>query len=681
MKRREGIGDYCTNFALFNLVFLALQFAYILSQGGSFLKAIPLPITVYIELATALIIQILLYVLLTFIQTAMLWGIAEYLPTKKALERWQMTIFCLSLTALLTANCYFFPLSAFSRLFLPGLPLLLLKITFYLSLLILGLLILNTLWQAWHRRPVVFSCIFLVCLSTLFFLSYEKDQIKHDRIVSNTPNIFLIGIDSLSPERVSAQNTPNLDKFIQQSIVFKETVSPLARTYSAWASILTGMYPLHHQARYNLMPADIVKSKESIVWTAQSMGYQTVFATDDRRFSSISNDFGFEKVIGPKLGVNDVLLGTFNDFPLSNLLINLPISRWLFPYNYLNRSSHFSYYPSTFDRVLHQFIKQHNPQTPLFMAVHFTLPHWPYAWAASSPAQVKNEYSVQERGQLYLDAVYKADEQIGKFLTALQQADLLQNSLVIVLSDHGEALYEPGSRPLTLANYQGKQENKLSDYFKRKTSTTLEMSAGHGSDLLSPAQFFCLLGFKIFNQGQLITVPGKIDRRVALIDIAPTIYAFLNLPLKKNFDGISLLNALTHHEPPPDNRVFMLESGELPNQIVSREKARKLGKLLYRVNPENGQLQIRKDKLAILDALKLYAILDDDWIVALYPDDFHYITVILRLSDDKWTDSLESSFAQTSPAPEMLKQLLQFYKNELASYPKSKLKPNLLDIN
>lgn len=678
--KRGGIGDYCANFALFNLVFLILQFAYILAHGGSFLKAIALPLSVYIELVTALIIQILLYLLLTLIQTAMLWGIAKHSPAKKALERWQMVIFALSITALLALNCYFFPLSAFSRLFLPGLPPLLLKIILCLSLLVIGLLLLNTLWQVWCRRPIILTCLFLVGLGALFFLSHEKNQIKHTEIASTkNPNIFLIGVDSLSPGRVNAQNTPNLYKFMQQSIEFKETVSPLARTYSAWASILTGLYPLHHQARYNLMPADAVKSRESIAWTIQRMGYQTVFATDDRRFSSISNDFGFEKVIGPKLGVNDVLLGTFNDFPLSNLLINLPISHWLFPYNYLNRASHFSYYPSTFDSVLQQFIKQHNPQSPLFMAVHFTLPHWPYAWAASSPAQVKNEYSVQERGQLYLDAVHKADEQVGKLLAALQQAGLLQNSLIIVLSDHGEVFYEPGSRPLTLANYQGEQTNKLSDYFKRKTSTTLEMSAGHGSDLLSPAQFFCLLGFKIFDQGQLKTVPSIIDRRVALIDIAPTIYAFLNLPLKKNFDGISLLNALIHQELPPEKRVFMLESGELPNQIVSREKARELGKLLFMVNPENGQLQIRKDRLAILDALKLYAILDDDWIVALYPDDYQYITVILRLSDDKWTDDIESPFAQLSPAPQMLKQLLQFYKNELASYPKSKLNPNLLN--
>ena len=40
-------------------------------------------------------------------------------------------------------------------------------------------------------------------------------------------------------------------------------------------------------------------------------------------------NLALNKIIGPKLGVNDVLLGTFNDFPLSNLLINFPISSWL----------------------------------------------------------------------------------------------------------------------------------------------------------------------------------------------------------------------------------------------------------------------------------------------------------------------------------------------------------------
>lgn len=655
-----------------------MQFIYVLAQGGSFLKTIPLPLAVYLQIATAGLIQLVLYFLLTLLQIFWLWGLKDSYLEKISLECWQFIIYFLSVTAVITLNCYFFPLSLFSRLFLPDIPITLIQIIMMSVLLGLCFLTMHALFKI-YKQYSIFMTFLLGAILFASMVTYWQKPTPPSRRQTAQPNIIIIGVDSLSPERINKISTPNLYQFFNNGVHFRETITPLARTYSAWASILTGLYPLDHRARYNLMPPELVNSSESIAWTLQKMGYQTIYATDERRFSPIDSDFGFQKIIGPRLGVNDILLGTFYDFPLSNFLINLPISHWLFPYNYLNRASHFSYYPSSFDDALNRAIKQSNPKKPLFFAVHFALPHWPYAWAASSPAEVGDVYSVQEREGLYFSSVHEADKQVGALLKNLQQAGLLENSMVIVLSDHGESLYEVGSRKTNLQNYQGKQKSQLIDYFKRKTSTALEMSAGHGSDLLSPSQFHCLLGFNVFHNNQSLISPKEISTRVALIDIAPTIYSFLKIPLKRNFDGISLLNAITNNQTLPEKRVFILESGELPNQIVSRERARILGKLLYMVNPENNQLQLRKDKLPVLDALKLYGILDGDWLVALYPDDYKYITVILRLSDGKWTDDLSSSFAQNSPMHPLLMELLQFYQQELASYPKSKVTPDLLE--
>ncbi|OCH97359.1 hypothetical protein A8135_03645 [Legionella jamestowniensis] len=667
---------YFINFILFNLLFLSLQFAYVLSQSGGFLNAIPLPLPVYLQIAVAATIQIIFYCLLTLLQLFWLWGIKDSYLAKIALDRWQLIIYALSVIAILSANCYFFPLSLFSRMFLPETSIPLIKGLMIVSLLLLGLFTILALIKTFLRFPILLTAVFLVVFLLSFFRYLHTPLAnKHQ---TQQPNIILIGIDSLSPERINPSDTPNLYQFINNSVSFKEAITPLARTYSAWASILTGLYPLHHNARYNLMPSGLVKSSKSIAWVLQQKGYETIFATDERRFSTIDKEFGFQKIVGPRLGVNDILLGTFYDFPLSNFLINYSLSRWLFPYNYLNRASHFSYYPDSFNRALHQTLRDASPQKPLFLAVHFALPHWPYAWATSSPAEVGDVYSVQEREGLYFSAVYEADKQVGLLFKQLKETGLLQNAMVVILSDHGESLYQSGSRRTKIANYQGEGQSKLADYFKRKTSTELDMSAGHGSDLLSPVQFHCLLSFNFFNNNQLTLKPKVVDARVALIDIAPTIYSYLKIALKPNFDGVSLLNAILTNER-PEKRAFFLESGELPNQIVSRERAKILGKLLYEVNANNNQLQLRSDKLPLLDALKLYAILDGNWLVALYPDDYQYITVILRLSDNQWTDNLNSTFARSSPAKSMLKQLLQFYQKELASYPKSNVTPDLLE--
>lgn len=653
---------WLTHFILYNLLFFSLQLCLIFSKSSSFINAIPLPPSVYLWLVFTLFIHLTLYFLLSFLQTALMWGLNQWRLSYAALERSHIIIWSLSVCGLLTSNAYFFPLSHFSRLFLPEVPHTLLNVLMLVSCSILGALLVNMAFFATKRRPKTVSVFF--CLSVLLY--YYVVSSDHSKLVtqrSSAPNIILIGIDSLSPSNISHTTTPTLSGFIKNSVLFKEAISPLAHTFPSWSSILTGLYPEHHRARYNLMPSEDVKSDRSIAWTLQKLGYQTIFATDDRQFNNMGKEFGFQKIIGPRVGANDILLGTFNDFPLSNLLVNLPVSRWLFPYNYINRASHYTYYPQTFDNVLSNSLLPDKIDAPVFLAVHFTLPHWPYAWASSSPALVNDEYDIGKRGQLYAEALMKVDQQVANLLRTLQKYNYLNNSLVILLSDHGEALYVPGSRQTSRKAYQGSGVSNFADYLKRKTSTKLEMSVGHGSDLLSTDQYHCVLAFKIYHQQQLHTHPSVINTRVALIDLAPTIYAFLgtsNSPV----DGISLLGAIQEDKQLPE-RAFVMESGMLPNQFLTREKTRSLGKQFFTINPTSGQLHLRKDELARLDVLKLYALIKGDWVFALYPDDKGYIPIILSLKDGKWVDELTHDFAKKSPAHDMLNYLQRFYHKKL----------------
>lgn len=658
MNKSAPYRSWFAHFFICNLIFLALQFGFIFSKSNSFINAIPLPVSIYVQLIATLFIHLFLYVLLSALQTVLMWGVMK--RTALYPDRWHIIIWSLSVCALLSTNGYFFPLSLFSRLFLPELPNACLLALMICSLLTLSLLSLNALFLASKHYPRAISGGALLFLGLFIYgsmsLPIEKEQTKET-------NIIFIGVDSLSPHYINTTRMPALAGFAQQSVLFKETISPLARTYPAWSSILTGLYPHHHHADYNLMPPDLVKSSLSMAWSLQRVGYQTVFATDDRRFNNIGEDFGFQDIIGPKMGVNDMLLGTFNDFPLSNLLVNYSISRWLFPYNYINRASHFTYYPQSFDKQLRDTLLSRSKTSPLFLAVHFTLPHWPYAWAASSPAQVGDEYSINEREQLYLASLQRVDQQVANLLRELKQQGYLENSMVVLLSDHGEALYEKGSRQTSSLLYQGKGTSAFADYLKRKTSTELDKSVGHGSDLLSTDQYHCLLAFKIYKQGQLITKPKIIDTRVALFDITPTVQSFIGIPASQPLDGISLLASIVGQNT-PESRAFIMESGMLPNQFLSRDKARILGQKFFTIHPESGQLQVKKKELATLDALKLYAVLQGNWVLALYPDDSGYIPILLNLQDGKWSDNLNTDFAKNSPALNMLQELNRFYNKK-----------------
>ncbi|KTC65284.1 putative Sulfatase (plasmid) [Legionella adelaidensis] len=608
------------------------------------------------ELCFTFLIHLLLILILSIIQTALLWGIAQRyrrLNRSISIDSWQLFIWTVTALTLICANIYFFPLSVFSKLFLPEVPITIVSILLLISTGILLFLLINTLARLSKTILAGLTLLFFVVLVFSFWQT-KNAPIKQSK---SLPNVIIIGVDSLSPTNIKTSNTPFLKTSLNKSVYFSNTVSPLAHTFPSWMSILTGLYPFHHQATYNLKAISSVRKELSLAWKLKRKGYTTIYATDDRRFNSIDEQFGFETIIGPKKGVNDVLLGGFNDFPLSNLIANLPFSRWIFPYNYMNRASFYTYYPYTFNLALQKGLAQ-KKEGPFFIAVHFALPHWPYAWAVTKPAQVNDIFDIEKRGNVYYQALGAVDNQVASLFSYLKKYHYLDNSLVILLSDHGETLYLPGTRQTSYQTYQGEGESKLANYFKRKTSTALNMSVGHGSDLLSADQYHCLFAMQIYKDGKLVTTPQIINTQVSLIDIMPTIENFLAMK-KQNVDGISLLPFILKNKPLP-KRTFIMESGMLPNQFVTQEKARILAKKYFQI-ADNGELELKYNELSNLDQLKLYGVIKDNWLFVLYPDDDGYIPVILRLDNNYWSDSMNDSFTKNSPASEMLQLLHTFY--------------------
>ena len=653
-------------FFLCNTFLFCIQLLFLYIKSKNFLQAIPLPLTVVSQIIATLAVHLCLYLLLSLVQGLLLLGIRKRQAPSFITEYWFIFIWLLSVCLIFSANAYYFPVSIFSK-FLDLSPQIIL-LFIWLSLIPLSLLLVNSLF-IYLVNPKYLGIIFLffftgVCLRYYFFIPIQEPppNISADGHPRQS-NIIILGIDSLSPESISSSSMPFLYRLINNSTQFTQAISPLARTYPAWTTILTGLYAKHHHAEENLVAKSRVKSKQSIVWLLNQLGYYTIYATDDRRFNAIDTDFGFAKIVGPKLGVNDLILGSFNDFPLNNLLINFPVSSFFSPYNYMNRASYFSYYPQTFNKELESAVTKRPRQKPLFLAVHFTLPHWPYAWAESSPHLLNNEFSLFKRNALYQSSLKKVDRQFQSFFHYLQKNHVLDNSLLILLSDHGEVLYYPNSRQTNRSNYRGKSPSALANYFATQTGTELNKSAGHGSDLLSPKQYHSFLAFNIYQRGRKITHQDKITTRVALIDISPTILNFLGIKAKNNtMDGISLLSSINEPKRPFPTRTFYLESGMYPNQNLSKEKVLAIGRLFYHVNSEDNELEIKDSALKLLDKQKLYAIINKNWILALYPDrDGHYIPVIQNLENGQWDDTLNGPFAKTTPAHKLYQKLIRFY--------------------
>jgi hypothetical protein len=638
------------HFLLYNALFFLLQIFFITQQSHSFVSTLSLPKYIYWEIGYTLYIQFFGYIIISILQSCCDQSLKNHWFSGSQHKR-QWFLLIHTWITIISLNAYYFPLSQYSRLMLSIFPRTGILCCGFISVSIITYALIYSFIQWCQNYPLPIITLGLCLISTAPPIIYQEK--------TNQPNVFIIGVDSLSPSSIDATRTPTLWHFVHENVWFQEAISPLARTYPAWSTILSGLHPAHHQVRYNLIRTRLAAEK-SIAWEMKQKHYTTLFATDDRRFNLLDESFGFQHIIGPREGVNDMLLGTFNDFLLGNLFINSQIGKWFFPYNYMNRASYFSYYPQTFNQALKQAIETRESGKPIFMAVHFTLPHWPYAYASSSDPSAYQEYNIADRIPLYQQALRAADQQVYTFLQTLKNNHLLHHALVIVLSDHGETLYTPLSRPLSRETYQATEKSVFETYLEKHTSTVLDRSAGHGSDVLSPEQFHCVVAMQYYHQGQPQYSARRIKERIGLQDVAPTLLDYTH-QATASLDGISLRPYVEQKKRIPQ-RTFILESGMLPNQFLSREQARLAGKTFFEVDPITTLLHIRQDKLDELDKQKLYAVLKNHWILALYPTKKKYIPVLQETNTKAWTDDLNSAFAQHSPAKSLLKALKSFYK-------------------
>lgn len=623
-------------------------------------------------------VQLILYV---FFATV-IWAIARLASLRLNLS-WEKTtkvglyLFVFFAAWVLLANQIHFPLSRFSIGILNEyISLIIIKILFILcSIIIVGFFFL-ALIQLFiemflrSKKKILYTTISLALLLLLFaFVFYyrTKPPVIHP---SKKPNVFIIGIDALRPDHVgyynsTEKNTPNLDRFLSQSTNFTFSLTPLARTFPSWVSILTGQYPKHNKARYNLTDLKYLVLKNTLPELLRQNGYNTIYATDEERFSNITIPFGFNQIIGPKIGANDFLLGSFNDFPLSNLFINTKLGSLLYPYSYGNRAAYTVYDPNSFNQMVKDRL-QLVSRKPLFLSIHFCLTHWPYIWG--------NEkfHSYQDNNQYYETAEKRVDKQFEDFVQFLQKNHLLDNAIVVVISDHGEALGIPGDRLLSKEKYVGPIKN-TSGLFKNLSTTeslgknSLNISYGHGTDVLSPCQYHTVLAFRFFgNQKNVIANYAELT---SLMDIKPTILNALHLQ-SPNTDGISLLPSIQKKLKPTPSRMLFVETEFTPTSINSAEisvtNAIFQSIDFFGIDFMDNHIYIKPKAMFFILHAKQRAVYYKNWILAYYPlQNKKELPVFVNTTTGKWTTNLNDTFAKQSPAYNMQNAIKKFYGREI----------------
>jgi arylsulfatase A-like enzyme len=267
-----------------------------------------------------------------------------------------------------------------------------------------------------------------------------------------------------------------------------------------------------------------------------------------------------------------------------------------------------------------------------FLAVHFCAPHWPYI--SSAPYPYLYEKKSNPLFDQYDGAIRMVDDQLGRLISTIKSRGLYDNSIIIILSDHGE---------------------------------TFE---GHGTDLKVSDQNRILTAFKL---------PGKnshfeVQKLVGTIDIFPTILDLLDLNRDDyHYEGSSLESLLNGEENDEgiDNHMF-LETGfsiDVPGGIgTSLQEMVDEGIDFYEWD-ERGIITVKEESHKELIKRKQRAIQTKKWKLILTP--------LVRRSERKVDVSLydlmndpgcKQDVSEEFPDvyEKLLKKLIHHYKDEIS---------------
>ena len=256
---------------------------------------------------------------------------------------------------------------------------------------------------------------------------------------SSPPSVLLIVVDTLRADRLGlygwseSEPSPVLDRFAQQSLVYEQAVAPAPFTMPSMAATFTGLYPdragvANHSTQDSLMNFPGTTLAE----TLHSAAYRTG--------AVVTNSWLKAPRQGFNRGFEDAFLGAEGASNVTDRAVEL-LEGW--------------------------------GDGPFFLWAHYFDPHMPYAPPAddlerfglsSGSSSVVGDFitgdfdqkqeiffngdypdtELETTRKLYEAEIGYADREIGRLLEALDAMNKSDDTIVIVMSDHGESLGDHG---------------------------------------------------------------------------------------------------------------------------------------------------------------------------------------------------------------------------------------------
>lgn len=345
------------------------------------------------------------------------------------------------------------------------------------------------------------------------------------------PNIILISADSLRADylgcyRHPLATSPNIDSMARNSVLCENMFCPVIPTQPSHTTIFTGQHPLTHGVVAHGGKAKLGRSAPFLPEILLQQGYTTC-AVDTLFRERMWFSRGYEYIIDPSL--HHVFYANVTQEELNDRAIhwikNIGRTPFFMFIHYWD--AHYPYTPPTSYRNM--FYNGGRPVDP----ENHALDEW---WSHPIGAMARDTWLRTPEGlitdphfvtNLYNGEIRYLDDGIGMLNAALEQTGALENTIVVLLADHGESMTE---------------HRIFYDHY---------------------GLYDCTLRVPFIFQwpGGNLKAGTRLKPMRQLLDVAPTLLEAAGVPAPAEMDGRSFLDQLRgQNEPAGYERVFSLES-------------------------------------------------------------------------------------------------------------------------
>ncbi|HEY63322.1 MAG TPA: sulfatase-like hydrolase/transferase [Caldilineae bacterium] len=266
--------------------------------------------------------------------------------------------------------------------------------------------------------------------------------------MTERPNIIVLAVDTLRADHLGCYGyarptSPNIDALAEEGVLAERMLCPAIPTFPSFTTFYTAQHPLTHGIIAHGGDARLAREAPHLVPLLLEAGYTTC-AVDNLIRERIWFGRGYEFCIDPGLRRPLSMMVTCEE-------LNARAISWL----------------------------RHYHHEPFFLFIHYWDPHTPYTppeqyrelfyeggnptdpenrslekmWEHPNGMIARDSWLRTPEGLItdadYVAALYDAeirylDDGIGQIITAVDELGLTENTLIILMADHGESMTEHG---------------------------------------------------------------------------------------------------------------------------------------------------------------------------------------------------------------------------------------------